>query len=90
MEEIEGGPPAKPKLEKEMPDRDIQILSDFYSKHHLGGNRRNQSVSEEKRSQLFKKWIGKNRKVLDNIQKLIHPFHEFHLSPRSKFNLNLF
>ena len=41
--------------EKEMPDRDIQILSDFYSKHHLTGNRRNQSVSEEKRSQLFKK-----------------------------------
>ena len=40
--------------EKEMPDRDIQILSDFYSKHHLTGNRRNQSVSEEKRSQLFK------------------------------------
>ena len=45
--------------EKEMPDRDIQILSDFYSKHHLTGNRRNQSVSEEKRSQLFKKWMGK-------------------------------
>ena len=51
--------------EKEMPDRDIQILSDFYSKHHLTGNRRNQSVSEEKRSQLFKKWMGKNKKVLD-------------------------
>ena len=43
----------------------MRILSDLYSKHHLGGNRRNQSMSEEKRSQLFKKWVGKNRKVLD-------------------------
>ena len=65
MEEKKGAPTSKLELEKEIPDRDIQILSDFYSKHHLGGNRRNQSVSEEKRSQLFKKWMGKNRKVLD-------------------------
>ena len=65
MEENKGDTPSKPKLEKEMPDRDIQILSDFYSKHPLGGNRRKQSVPEEKRSQLFKKWVGKTRKVLE-------------------------
>jgi 2-polyprenyl-3-methyl-5-hydroxy-6-metoxy-1,4-benzoquinol methylase len=52
-------------VEPEKPDRDIRILADFYSKHHLSGNRRNQSVSEEKRSQLFKKWMGENKKVLD-------------------------
>jgi 2-polyprenyl-3-methyl-5-hydroxy-6-metoxy-1,4-benzoquinol methylase len=52
-------------VEPEKPDRDIRILADFYSQHHLSGNRRNQSVSEEKRSQLFKKWMGENKKVLD-------------------------
>ena len=65
MEEREGTPPSKPEVEPEKPDRDIRILADFYSKHHLSGNRRNQSVSEEKRSQLFKKWMGENKKVLD-------------------------
>ncbi|MBT5469107.1 MAG: class I SAM-dependent methyltransferase [Nitrospina sp.] len=65
MEEKEGSSPLKPDAESEKPDRDIRILADFYSKHHLSGNRRNQSVSEEKRSQLFKKWMGKNKKVLD-------------------------
>ena len=55
------------KSEEELgkPKLGIRILSDFYSKHHLGGNRINQSISEEKRSQLFKKWAGKNKKVLD-------------------------
>ena len=65
MEEKEGTPPSKSEVESEKPGRDIRILADFYSKHHLDGNRRNQSVSEEKRSQLFKKWMGKNKKVLD-------------------------
>jgi 2-polyprenyl-3-methyl-5-hydroxy-6-metoxy-1,4-benzoquinol methylase len=65
VEEREGTSPSKPEVEPEKPDRDIRILADFYSKHHLSGNRRNQSVSEEKRSQLFKKWMGKNKKVLD-------------------------
>lgn len=65
MEEREGTSPSKPEVEPKKPDRDIRILADFYSKHHLSGNRRNQSVSEKKRSQLFKKWMGKNKKVLD-------------------------
>jgi 2-polyprenyl-3-methyl-5-hydroxy-6-metoxy-1,4-benzoquinol methylase len=65
VEEREGTSPSKPEVESEKPDRDIRILADFYSKHHLSGNRRNQSVSEEKRSQLFKKWMGENKKVLD-------------------------
>lgn len=65
MEEKEGTPNSKPEEGQEKQDQDIQILSDFYSRHHLSGNRRNQSVSEEKRSQLFKKWMGKNKKVLD-------------------------
>ena len=65
MEEKECIPSSKSEVESEKPDRDIRILADFYSKHHLNGNRRNQSVSEEKRSQLFKEWMGKNKKVLD-------------------------
>ena len=65
MEKREGSPPSNPEVEPEKPDRDIRILADFYSQHHLSGNRRNQSVSEEKRSQLFKKWMGENKKVLD-------------------------
>ena len=54
-----------PKFEGESSKPNIEILSEFYSKHHIGGKRRNQSVSEEKRSQLFKKWMGTNKKVLD-------------------------
>jgi 2-polyprenyl-3-methyl-5-hydroxy-6-metoxy-1,4-benzoquinol methylase len=65
VEEKKGTPPSKSEVEIEKPDRDIHILADFYSKHHLSGNRRNQSVSEEKRSELFKEWMGKNKKVLD-------------------------
>ena len=65
MEEKEGIPPSKSGVELEKQDRDIRILADFYSKHHLNGKRRNQSVSEEKRSKLFKEWMGKNKKVLD-------------------------
>ena len=53
------------KSEVEFQKKNIQILSEFYSNHHLGGKRRNQSVSEEKRSQLFKKWMGVNKQVLD-------------------------
>jgi 2-polyprenyl-3-methyl-5-hydroxy-6-metoxy-1,4-benzoquinol methylase len=65
VEEKDGIPLSKSEMELEKPDRDIRILADFYSKHHLSGNRRNQSVSEEKRSKLFKEWMGKNKKVLD-------------------------
>ena len=63
MEENKGNLHPDEKIEK--PDRDMRILADFYTKHHLEGNRRNQSVSEEKRSKLFKKWMGTNNKVLD-------------------------
>ena len=65
MEETKEARPSKSEEELEKPERDIQILADLYSKHHLMGNRRNQSISEEKRSKLFKKWVGKNKKVLD-------------------------
>tara|TARA_B100000686_G_scaffold250008_1_gene260108 strand:- start:3018 stop:3692 length:675 start_codon:yes stop_codon:yes gene_type:complete len=54
-----------PNFQRESSKSNIEILSEFYSKHHLGGKRRNQSVSEEKRSQLFKNWMGTNKKVLD-------------------------
>ena len=65
MEETKEARPSKSEEELEKPKRNIQILSDLYSEHHLSGNRRNQSVSEENRSQLFKNWVGKNKKVLD-------------------------
>ena len=65
MEEKREARPSKFEEESEKPGRDMRILSDLYSKHHLGGNRRKQSISEEKRSKLFKKWVGKNKKVLD-------------------------
>ena len=65
MEETKEARPSKSEEKLKQSERNIQILSDLYSKHHLTGNRRNQSVSEEKRSQLFKKWVGKNKKVLD-------------------------
>ena len=65
MEEKKEARPSKFEEESEKPGQDMRILSDLYSKHHLSGNRREQSISEEKRSQLFKKWVGKNRKVLD-------------------------
>ena len=59
MEETKEARPSKSEEELEKPERDIQILSDLYSKHHLTGNRRNQSVSEEKRSKLFKVFMEK-------------------------------
>jgi len=65
VEEKKKAQHSKFEEESEKPGRSMRILSDFYSKHHIGGSRRNQSISEEKRSQLFKKWVGKNRKVLD-------------------------
>ena len=65
MEEKKEARPSKFEEESEKSGRDMRILSDLYSKHHLGGNRRKQSISEEKRSQLFKKWMGANKKVLD-------------------------
>ena len=65
MEEKKEAQSSKSEEELEKSERGIRILSDFYSKHHLGGHRRNQSISEEKRSQIFKKWVGKNKKVMD-------------------------
>ena len=65
MEETKEARPSKSEEKLKNSERNIQILSDLYSNHHLSGNRRNQSVSEEKRSKLFKKWVGKNKKVLD-------------------------
>jgi SAM-dependent methyltransferase len=53
------------KDEKINQDLRTKMLSDFYSDHHTTYNRRNQSVSEEKRSVIFKKWMGINKKVLD-------------------------
>ena len=67
MEEKKEVQPSKSEEKIEKSERGIRILSDFYSKHHHGGNRINQSISEEKRSQLFKKWAGKNKKVLDMV-----------------------
>ena len=65
MEETKEARPSKSEEKLKNSERNIQILSDLYSKHHISGNRRNQSVSEEKRSKLFKKWVGKNKKILD-------------------------
>ena len=52
----------KPDLKDERINQDLRakLLSDFYSYHHTTCKRRNQSVSEEKRSTIFKKWMGKN------------------------------
>jgi 2-polyprenyl-3-methyl-5-hydroxy-6-metoxy-1,4-benzoquinol methylase len=60
-------PILKPDLKDEKNNQDLRtkMLSDFYSDHHTTHNRRNQSVSEEKRSIIFKKWMGINKKVLD-------------------------
>ena len=60
-------PILKPDLKDEKINQDLRtkMLSDFYSDHHTTYNRRNQSVSEEKRSTIFKKWMGINKKVLD-------------------------
>ena len=41
------------------------LIQSFYEKHHLTGNRLNQSFLEKERGSLFSKWIGKNKKVLD-------------------------
>lgn len=67
MKEKEDSSLLKSDLKHEQPNQDIrtEILSNFYSRHHVTGNRLNQSVSEEKRSLVFKKWMGKNKKVLD-------------------------
>jgi 2-polyprenyl-3-methyl-5-hydroxy-6-metoxy-1,4-benzoquinol methylase len=57
----------KPDLKDEKTNQELRtnLLSDFYSEHHTTYNRRNQSVSEEKRSVIFKEWMGINKKVLD-------------------------
>jgi len=41
------------------------LIQSFYEKHHLTGNRLNQSFLEKERGSLFSKWIGKNKTVLD-------------------------
>ena len=41
------------------------LIQSFYEKHHLTGNRLNQSFLEKERGSLFSKWVGENKKVLD-------------------------
>jgi len=67
MEGKKEQPILKPDLNHVVSNQDLRkkMLSNFYSNHHDTGNRRNQSVSEEKRSVVFKKWMGINKKVLD-------------------------
>ena len=56
---------VKAKHQEDSVKSNKQVISEFYSKHHINGKRRNQSISEEKKSQLFKEWMGTNKKVLD-------------------------
>ena len=67
MEGKKESPFLKADLKHENTNQDIRrkMLGDFYSNHHETENRRNQSISEEKRSVVFKKWMGINKKVLD-------------------------
>ena len=53
------------KIEQTNQELRKKMLTDFYSEHHTINNRRNQSVSEENRSLVFKEWMGINKKVLD-------------------------
>jgi ubiquinone/menaquinone biosynthesis C-methylase UbiE len=48
-----------------MRSNEKSLIQSFYEKHHLTGNRLQQSFLEKERGALFSKWIGKNKKVLD-------------------------
>ena len=67
MEDNNESPLSKSDLKFEKTNQELRkkMLADFYSEHHTMNNRRNQSVSEENRSLVFKKWMGVNKKVLD-------------------------
>ena len=42
-----------------------KLIQSYYEKHHRTGNRLRQGFLEKERGELFSKWIGKNKKVLD-------------------------
>ena len=67
MEDKNESPLSEFDLKIEQTNQELRkkMLTDFYSEHHTINNRRNQSVSEENRSLVFKEWIGINKKVLD-------------------------
>ena len=67
MEDNNESPLSKSDLKCEQTNQELRknMLADFYSEHHTMNNRRNQSVSEENRSLIFKKWMGINKIVLD-------------------------
>ena len=67
MEDNNESPLSKSDLKFEKTNQELRkkMLTDFYSEHHTINNRRNQSVSEENRSLVFKEWMGINKKVLD-------------------------
>lgn len=48
-----------------MKTKEKSLIQSFYENHHLTGNRLKQSFLEKERGELFAKWIGKNKKVLD-------------------------
>lgn len=41
------------------------MLTEFYRSHHVAGRRLRQSFMEARRAELFSKWIGSGKKVLD-------------------------
>lgn len=41
------------------------LVKIFYERHHIKGSRLGQSVDEKVRADIFKNWIGINKKVLD-------------------------
>ena len=67
MEDKNESPLSEFDLKIEQTNQELRkkMLTDFYSEHHTINNRRNQSVSEENRSLVFKEWMGINKKVLD-------------------------
>ena len=43
----------------------ISLIQNFYEEHHVKGSRLRQSFLEKQRGELFSKWIGNNKKILD-------------------------
>ena len=48
-----------------MKENKQKLVQSFYENHHRDGHRLKQSFLENTRGQLFKNWIGINKKVLD-------------------------
>jgi 2-polyprenyl-3-methyl-5-hydroxy-6-metoxy-1,4-benzoquinol methylase len=44
--------------------KDDQV-EQFYQNHHVSGGRLRQSFMEKRRTEVFQKWIGSNRRILD-------------------------